>query len=69
MEMLAIAVHARSFLKELEESTSGRGPADRAQPTRPERTPVRSRGILARAAAAAGAVRCWLRPSPCRLAQ
>ncbi len=67
--MLAIAVHATSFLKELEESTSGRWPAGRQPAVQPGLEPVRSRGILARAAAAAGAVRCWLRPSPCRLAQ
>ena len=50
MEMISIAVYARSFLKELEESTSGRESA------RPAARPSGSPGVLLRAAGAIGAV-------------
>jgi hypothetical protein len=54
MEMISIAVYARSFLKDLEESTSGR---ESPRPlARPELSPSGSPGFLLRAAGAIGAV-------------
>ncbi len=71
MDMISIAVFARSFLKELEESTSGRGrePALPLEHQRPAARPTPRPGARARVGAVLSAVRCWLRSPPCRLAE
>ncbi len=72
MEMLAIAINARKFLKELEESTPRREECGWREEFRPDpcREPPapRSARVLGMGSRVTGALRSWLRASRVRVA-